>query len=217
MVDHHESEHLGCVLGVIDHHITKKKFNYDFYLNHPLASTSLHIYHLMVKHDYPIAKEDIVLILLGVYTDTCSLRSSKARELDKVEALYLIRTYNLDEEVFIKGGLLLRDLSSMTIGSILSNGLKKYKFGKDVVYSIYLRVGTLDEFYSVKANLIAKVKQNLKEQYSTSWVFVVFALNKYKTLELTVKLNNINLLTFDGILSRGKDIIPRIERLYLVS
>lgn len=104
LVDHNKTSHKGVVLGAIDHHTSMFNPNYSFYINSVSASTSLHIYRLMNNFDYPFSKDDINLILLAAYTDTCSLKSSKVTELDKRDISSLILKYNLDEEVLFKEG-----------------------------------------------------------------------------------------------------------------
>lgn len=217
LVDHHETNHSGFVVGAIDHHLTLKSFDYDCYLNMSLASTSLHIYHLMLKYDYPISKDDANLIVLGAYTDTCSLRSSKITKFDKYEVHDLINLFDLNEETFYKDGLLLRDLSLMSLDSILGNGLKRYKFGNYVVNSTYLRVGKLSEVSNIKSSLVDMATNKIKSQNINTWVFVIVALEDFKTLEITITSNSITYNLHEGILSRGKDIIPRIEKQYLIA
>lgn len=211
LVDHHETRHKGHVIGAIDHHATIKKYSYFYYINEASSSTTLHIYNLMIKYNYPITEYEATLIVLGAYTDTCSLSSSKTRESDKVIIKRLIKEFNLDEKKFYKEGLLLRDLETMHINDIINNGLKVYTFGEHTIKSSYLRVGSISDLDLVSKELIRNITPHIRSTSITSWILIVVALYDSKTMEIHITNKDVQTFIHDGILSRGKDIMPKIE------
>lgn len=218
LVDHNKTNHKGTVLGVIDHHISILENNYPIYINSVSASTSIHIYRIMKDFNYPFSKDDITLILLAAYTDTCSLKSSKVTDLDRKDILNLITKYNINEDVLYKEGFLLRDLSSMTFKDILNNGLKRYTFGETTFNSSYLRIGNIEEAKSIELSLILNVRDYLTKSKDNIdfWIFIFVCINENKTLIININRNAVDTYIKHGVLSRGKDIIPNIEKKYSV-
>lgn len=211
LVDHHKTKHIASVVGIIDHHPTIQNISCNLYLNEPSPSTTLHIYNLMVKHNYPISKKIIELVVLGAYTDTCSLKSSKVLDKDRQFIHTLINKYDLNANVLYEEGLLLRDLKTMKFEHIFKNALKDYTFGDVNIKSSYLRLGNISEINFIISDLIAAAKKEIKYTPIKKWVFVIVALKEEKTLEITVSEEFIERQIYNNILSRGKDIIPKIE------
>ena len=54
------------------------------------------------------------------------------------------------------------------------------------------------------------LKEKLKMQ-----VFIIFAIKDNKTYEYCVTKNSVNEIIHEGILSRGKDIMPEIEKSFI--
>lgn len=214
LVDHHKTSHAGTVLGVIDHHVSMFKPDYQLYINETCAATSIHIYRLMDRFNYPFSKEDITLILLAAYTDTCSLKSSKVTELDKKDISNLLTTYNIDENLLIKDGYLLRDLSSMSVLDMLNNGLKYYDFGDVKFNSSYLRIENVSSLNGVELSIILKARELLKTNDIDFWVVVFVCLCENRTFIMNIHNEAVSTHIHEGILSRGRDIIPKLEKKY---
>lgn len=218
LVDHSKTNHNGIVIGAIDHHKHIGGFNYPIYINSMSASTSMHVFRIMEKLKFPFSKEDVNLILLAAYTDTCSLKSSKVTDLDRKDISNLILKYDIDENILLKDGLLLRDLHEMSIEDILNNGLKKYNFGEIKFNSSYLRIGKIKDAKEVELPLILKVRELLLNSNNNIdfWFFVFACINENKTFVINISDSSVETYAHQGILSRGKDIIPNLEKKYSV-
>ena len=46
-------------------------------------------------------------------------------------------------------------------------------------------------------------------------VFIIFEMKTNKTIEYRITLENVTITEHKGILSRGKDIMPKIEEIFL--
>lgn len=213
LVDHHETQHCGIVLGVIDHHKSTNPIECPFYINSTSASASMHVYRLMKYFNYPFLKEDINLILIAAYTDSCSLKSSKVMDLDRNEIEYLISKYNIDECKLYEDGLLIRKLFEMSIEDILNNGLKKYNTKDTIFNSSYLRIDCISSLKEFELQIVLAVREFLSKQENTIsfWVFVFACIKDNKTVVLHISTTSVETYVHEGILSRGKDIIPSIK------
>ena len=215
LVDHYETNHEGKVIACIDHHPTTKQNDYKFkYVNNSCATAYL-IYKMMQFANYPIKKEDAEMVVAAMLNDTVSFRSSKTVKEEVDEVKELCEKYRIDFNRLERYGLCLNDITKMTDEEIISSGLKVYSFKrKNDVASSHLQLDGLPEKRVIKhwINLI-KIKR-IRMNYDM-YVFIICDTKYNKTYEYQITFNNVECLVHDEILSRGKNIMPRIEAIIL--
>lgn len=209
LVDHHITVHSDNVVGCIDHHPTIQELNYNLYLNTKSSSCAKLIYDLMVKEQYPITKEDVLLTIYSIFMDTCSMTSSKLVSSDKDWAIAKINEFGFNYSEIETDGFCLTDLND-DIDTLSINGMKTYCYNNKTVKSSYIQV---NQFKSNKFRLIIKHLQNKVINSDTYlWVFLIIDFKENETYECKIYKDKIMDTWHEGILSRGSDIMPRIEK-----
>ena len=101
----------------------------------------------------------------------------------------------------------------MEINDIITYGIKKYCFNESKVNSSYLQ---LLEVPKVEIQEWLKIIQSkIKESDIKMWVFIVYDCKNNDTYEYHITSENImSRITFNKILSRGQNIMPRIEKIF---
>lgn len=217
LLDHYQTLHQGKVFACIDHHFTTREFDYPFkYVKHSCATAYL-IYEIMKLSGYMPLKEDVEMIIMAMLIDTVAFKSTKTVESEAKLAKELAKKYDVDFYLLEKYGLALTDISSMSDESIISNGQKWYNYRriKDVGSS-YLQLYGMptDKIINKWLDLIAK---KLVDVGADMLIFLIFDVKEGNTYEYRVTCQSTKQLTYKGILSRGKDIMPKIEAMFLNS
>lgn len=215
LVDHYETIHNGKVIGCIDHHPTEKENTYEFsYVRNCTAAVYM-IYELMKSANYPLTAEDAKMVVIGMMIDTTAFRSSKAIFEEVKEAQEIAKKYNLNYDYLQNYCLCLTPIEKMTVEEITSNGQKKYNYNGHKVKSSYLQLDGLpngDLLNEWLTYLHNKVINKVEEVEML--VFIIFDTKMNLTYEYQVINENTKKIIHKGILSRGKDIMPKIERMY---
>lgn len=104
----------------------------------------------------------------------------------------------------------------MSVNDILKNGLKKYNFGNVKFNSSYLRIKGVSSLNEIELSIILKVRELLSEEANNIdfWIIVFACVYEDKTFIMNIHKDSVNTHIHQGILSRGKDIIPRLEKKY---
>lgn len=210
LVDHHETEFKNEVAAVIDHHPTIKQFNYPIYINEPASSTTKHIYDI-VSSECPkyITRRFVELVVIGMAVDTCSFRSSKSRPGDKEWVIKMCEKYDLDVENIMKIGDCITDTSDIYKASI--HGYKGYNyFGKSIGTS-YVQVRGIDE--NVLNSILDILKDKVADDSLRMWVFIVTDMLNSTSRVYKISDNKIDIEEYDFIVSRGSNIMPKVEKL----
>lgn len=213
LVDHYETIHQGEVVGCIDHHPTQKVNTYQFkYVRNSCASAYL-IYELMQEVGYPITQKEAKMIIVAMMIDTMSFRSSKAIKEEVVQAKNLAKKFNIDYNFYEKECLCLTPIDDLTFEEIISNGQKWYDYNGHKVGSSYLQVNGFPDEEKMNEWLCG-LKKRLEDTNSEMLVFIIFETKFNMTYEYRITKENAQKYIRRGILSRGKDIMPRIEKLF---
>lgn len=214
LVDHYETVHEGHVIGCIDHHPTKQEKNYEFKYTRNSCAAAYLIYEIMKEVNFPIEKEITKRIIVAMMVDTTAFRSSKTIPEEVEQAKKLAEEYNLDYSSLEKSCLCLTPIEKLSTAEIISNGQKWYNYNEHKVGSAYLQVyGLPDE---EKINYWLKcLKERISATESEMLVFIIFETQSNKTYVYEVTEDKICKNVKEGILSRGKDIMPVIEEKYL--
>lgn len=215
LVDHYETKHLGNVILCIDHHPTITKVNYPYYLCKKSCSTSYLIYELMQEFGYVISSQEAKMIVFSMMTDTVAFRNEKTVKSEIIVARNLVKEYSLDYNFLEKYSLCITDIKSMSVDEIIHYGMKEYIFNGNRVKSSYIQLLNLPNSEQIKIwiDAIYKIVENDK---LAMWVFIIYDLKCNDTYEYHIVPNDIYKyrLSLDKILSRGVNIMPRIEKMF---
>lgn len=213
LVDHYETTHKGRVLGCIDHHPTKKQNNYIFSYVQNSSATAYIIYKLMKAANYPINEKEATMIVVSMMVDTTSFRNTKASQAEIEVAKSLSKEFNLDYNYLEKTCLCLTPIDQMTISEITSNGKKEYNYNGYRIISSYIQIYGMPEESIIQiwiSYLSSSVDINKSSPKMS--VFIIFDVKSNMTYEYQIKKTHTKKITHKGILSRGKDIMPKIEK-----
>ena len=213
LVDHYETIHKGNILACIDHHTTLKDVNYPFKYVKSSSAAAYLVYEIMNLARYVPSKEDVSMMIMAMLIDTVSFRSSKTVKSETIIAKNLAKEYEIDFELLEKYGLGLTDISNMTDEQIISNGYKWYNYTKSRdVGSSYLQLYGMPPNKTLN-HWLELILEKRKRTGADILVFLIFDVKESKTYEyIFTKDNTIEMYLHDGILSRGKDIMPKIEK-----
>ncbi len=214
-VDHYETTHKGKVIGCIDHHPTEKENTYEFsYVRNSSAAAYL-VYELMKAANYPLTAEEAKMIIISMMVDTTAFRSSKTIPEEVDVAKNLAKKFNLNYEYLEMYCLCLTPIEKMNIDEITSNGQKEYNYNGHKIKSAYLQLyGMPDEATINKWLTYLKSKVADKTSNFEMMVFIIFDTKSNITYEYQVLPQYAKEIIHNGILSRGKDIMPKIEKRY---
>lgn len=214
LVDHHITTHSNNVVGCIDHHPTIQELdNYKFYINYKSSSCAKLIYDLMESSNYPLTKEDALLTIHSIFFDTCSLTSTKLILSDKNWAIRKIKEFGFDYDEVETDGFCLTDLGD-NINTLSKNGMKEYCYKNQIVKSSYIQVNyNISDIRENKINPIITYLSNIvKNTNIYLWVFLIVDFKNMKTYEYQIYEHKTIEKIHNGILSRGIDIMPKIEQ-----
>jgi PncC family amidohydrolase len=217
LVDHYETIHSGAVVGCIDHHPTEKENTYEFSYVRDCTAAAFMVYELMKAAEYPLTKEDAQLVIIAMMVDTISFKSTKAIESEVVVAKELAEKYNIDYSYLEKYCLCLTPIEKMEIGEIVANGIKTYNYGGHKVQSSYVQLYGLPDSKTVNEWIEYLHKKVSTEGAAELWVFLIIDTKSTCTYEYQIMKNYQKKIVHTEILSRGKDVMPKVEQKYYSS
>lgn len=214
LLDHYETVHCGEVIACIDHHPNNAQKKYPFMYSRNACAAAYLIYEIMQEAGFPIGEEEAKMIIVSMMVDTTAFRSSKTIKEEAETAKRLAERFNLDYIFLEKYCLCLTPIDKLTVEQIISNGQKWYNYSGSKVGSSYLQLyGLPDE--SIINNWLERLKEKRYETDGNMLVFIIFETQKNKTYEYHITEDGISKFVKPGILSRGKDIMPVIEKKFL--
>lgn len=214
LLDHYETVHSGNVIACIDHHPNNADKNYQFMYTRNACAAAYLIYEIMQEVDFPIGKEEAKMIIVSMMVDTTAFRCSKTIKEEAEKAKFLAEEFDLDYEMLEKYCLCLTPINKLTIDQIISNGQKWYDYSGNKVGSAYLQLYGLPN-ENVLNNWLECLAEKRYETDSSMLVFIIFETEKNLTYEYRITEEGIDKYVKQGILSRGKDIMPVIEKNFL--
>lgn len=213
--DHYKTVHSGDVVACIDHHPTSEKVEYPFYRSRVACSTSYMIYELMQEVGYQVSTKESKMIVTSMMVDTVSFRSAKTVKEEAEKAREMAKQYEFDYDELEKYCLCLTPIHEDTpIEAIINNGYKYYNYNGYRVKSSYIQV------YGMVASRrifewTSEIQKQVKKENLAMWVFIIFECQDNVTHEYRVTNDgNIIKTTTPGILSRGTNIMPKVEKYF---
>lgn len=212
LVDHYETTHLGNVIACIDHHPNAKNLTYPYYYFRKSCSTSYLIYELMQEFGYVPDELEVKMIIISMMVDTVAFRSEKTVEEEIAVARFLAKKYRINYNSLEKQSLCLTDIRNMSSDDIINNGIKSYCFNGKKVKSSYLQLWDIPPKKDVN-NWLRLINKKLFEEELEMWVFIIFDCKEEDTYEYHVTKDKFSIrIDYGRILSRGMNIMPRIEK-----
>lgn len=142
-------------------------------------------------------------------------RSSKTIPEEVDVTKNLAKKFNLYYEYLEMYCLCLTPIEKMNIDEITSNGQKEYNYNGHKVKSAYLQLygmpdgATINKWLTYLKSKVADKTLNIEMM-----VFIIFDTKSNITYEYQVMPQYAKEIIHNGILSRGKDIMPKIEKRY---
>ena len=169
----------------------------------------------MKLSNYPLTAEEAKLIVLSMMVDTVAFRSSKAIPEEVKVAKSLAHEFSLDYSLLESESLCLTPIEKMSMDEITSNGEKKYNYNGHKVRSAYLQLDGMPEKTILNKWLDYIKNKMVHDTFKVEqMVFIIFDVKSNVTYEYQITLNSTKVIVHNGIISRGKDIMPQIEKKY---
>lgn len=210
LVDHHAPQHEGTLATVIDHHPTDFPPDAPFvWLAHSGACAAM-VYRLMQEAGMPVTREDEAMAVSALYLDTLALRSTKIRPEEVLWARERAAALGLDIPFLEREGLGLQD-PALPADVLAMTGKKRFVFGKKVVFSSYVQFeGMPPELMDA---LLLTLKAALAANGADLWAFLYQNPIAMNSVEYDIWPDGaVDVIDHGRLLSRGKDVMPRIER-----
>lgn len=212
LCDCHTTTQPGKVIACADHHPVIDAPDIPVYLNRSASSAGRIIYQEAVAYGLQTDRKTDFLALASVYMDTRACRSTKFQAADKPWILETAARWNFDLPDLERDGLCLTDLTQ-PVDILAQNDIRAYTFGKYHIASSYIQVEKEEAVPSVE--LLEYCSAACYREAYDYWVFLCYIPLKNIT---DVYLFNRNENTWNktrhtGILSRGNDVIPALERM----
>ena len=200
------------IVGCIDHHPDKPNTSIN-YIYKKSTSCAKIIYDLMKDEGYSFSIQELKMVCLSLFMDSCSFKSSKACIEDKIWAENIIKENGFDYNWFFDKGLCLNDLSDSN--DYCFYGMKQYKKNNLSFFSSYIQVreNTSEEF---DMNCINVIREKMKLESIPFWVFLIQNVyednTKYILIDKDSYVIHYKYYTEQDkkLLSRGNDVIPMV-------
>lgn len=217
LVDHYATVHDGKVIACLDHHLTEdsRVNEYLFYYSRISCSTSYMVYELMIEAGYKISKEEAKMILVSMMIDTVSFRSGKTIKSEVSDAKEIAKQYGLNFDELEKYCLCLTPIDILSTDQIINNGYKYYNYYGKKIKSSYIQIYGNPEKEKI-LNWTQEIIRRLESENLEMWVFIVFECKNEITYEYRMTKKGAEKIQSKGILSRGTNIMPKIERLFKI-
>lgn len=210
LVDHHQTAHAGHVIACVDHHPTDYPPDFPYVQLEGSGACAVMILHLMREASVEPAPEDERLAITALYLDTIALRSAKITKEEAAWGEKEARRLGLDEQWLRREGMGLRDMT-LPPRELAMLGRKAYQFGGYRVLSTYVQT---DAMTREKLDAILSVlREELQSEGAALWVYLVHDPVRMRSTEYDLTPDGgLNVIEYDFLASRGKDVMPRVER-----
>ncbi|MDO5378832.1 MAG: DHH family phosphoesterase [Clostridia bacterium] len=210
LVDHHRGAHPGRVVAVIDHHPTMSPPQAAYVQIEQAGACAAIIRRLMREAGQPDMERWEALTAVALYLDTLALRSPKILPEEAAWAARKAERFGLDTALLTREGLGLRDMSAPARELALM-GQKTYDFPGGRVISTYVQT---DEMTQEKLEqILDAVRAELARSGVALWVFLHHDPVALRSAEFDLTPDGaMKVIRYDGLVSRGKDVMPRVER-----
>jgi len=210
LVDHHQSAHPGCVLACIDHHPTDYPPKFPYVQIEDCGASAVMALHLMQEAGVMVTEEDERLAVCALYLDTIALKSAKISREEAAWGEAQAKRLGLDEAWLWCEGMGLRDMS-LPDRELALLGRKVYAFGEKRVISTYIQTDAMTP--ERLGAILSVLWDEMKKERADLWIYLVHDPVRMRSTEYDlIPGEGIRTIKYDYLASRGKDVMPRIER-----
>lgn len=210
LVDHNRSAHPGRVTAVIDHHLTANPPRAAYVQIERAGACAAIICRLMHEAGQPDMERWEALTAVALYLDTLALRSPKILPEEAAWAARKAESLGMDRAFLMREGLGLRDMSAPARELALT-GRKTYDFPGGRVVSSYVQTDGMTK--EKLEQILGAVREELALSGARLWVFLHHDPVALRSAEYDLTPDGgMKVIRYDGLVSRGKDVMPRVER-----
>ncbi len=215
------------LLGVLDHHhLAGLSTNEAIYFRvEPVGSTCTIIYGMMKDREMEVGKEEAVLLLSGIISDTLNLTSSTTTTDDIDRYHELADIADLDPENYAKEMFEAKsDFSDTKMKDIVKGDFKEYEFGEKKV-GVGVAETTSLKFFNENEEELMKTIQEVKEEEGfdiflfgvvdiieqNTWLYPAGEEERKVAREVLEGEEKKACFLLEGVTSRKKEIIPPLS------
>ena len=169
----------------------------------------------MMDAGYKISRQEAKMILVSMMVDTVSFRNSKTVYEQTLVAKKIAEEHKLNYEEIEKYCLCLTPIQKMSVDEIINNGYKYYNYNGNKVKSSYIQVDEMPSWGKINSWAL-NIEKKIKEESLEMWIFIIIDCKNNETYEYRLPRSHPNSreIKHKGILSRGTNIMPRIEKMF---
>lgn len=210
LVDCHQTEASGMVIACVDHHPTDYPPDYPYVQIGESGACAVMVLQLMREAGVPVSPEDERLAITALYLDTIALKSTKISREEAAWGESEARRLGLDEGWLRQEGMGLRDMS-LPAQKLAMLGKKCFVYGEKVVYSTYVQTDEMTE--EKLKEIFGVLREALVREKADLWVFLVHDPVRMRSTQYNLMPDGgMEKIAYDFLASRGKDVMPRMER-----
>lgn len=212
-VDHHAPPPQGGTIAVIDHHPAANPPEAAFVLIEPCGACALTVLRLMEEAGMTPTPGQTALAVVALYMDTLALRSAKIAPAEAEWARAQAAALGLDEAWLTREGLQLADMT-LPPHELLRYGEKVYDCGGARVISTSISTGEMTD--ALRDALLSAAREELRARGAALWVLLWRDPLAGVSTEIDVTPDGgTAVFRYDRLVSRGRDVMPRVERMLL--
>ena len=211
LVDHHQSAHAGTVVACVDHHPTDYPPDYPYVQLEGSGACAVMVLRLLQEAGAQVTLLDEQMAIAALYLDTIALKSAKITREEAVWGEQEAQRLNLDEDWLRREGMGLRDMS-LPVRELAMLGRKVYTYGSRRVLSTYVQTDamTKDKLDAI----LAVLREEIVREQAELWVYLVHDPVRMRSTQYNLTPDGrVQEIPYDFLASRGKDVMPRVERM----
>lgn len=210
LIDHHQPLHGGNVVAVIDHHPTACPPAAPYVQIEGSGASTKMMLDLMIEAGMQPDRKLRALAVTALYIDTIALRSVKIPPEEIIWARQEAKALGLDEGWLEREGMGLEDMTRPP-RELAMLGRKVYTFAGRRVLSTYVQTDAMTG--GLLAQILNILEEETAREKAALWVFIVQDPAKGCTSEYDIAPDGtVREIQYDFLASRGKTVMPRVER-----
>lgn len=211
LVDHHQTQRAGKVIACIDHHPTDYPPDYPYIQIEDCGSCAVLALRLMQEAGADVTPEEERLAIAALYLDTIALRSAKITKEEAAWGEKEAERLGLDTAWLCREGMGLRDMTLPPF-ELAMLGKKEYRFGGVRVLSTYVQTDAMTP--EKLDRILAVLREEIKKERAALWVYLVHDPVRGRSEQYDILPDGgVKKTEYDFLASRGKDVMPRVERM----
>lgn len=220
------------IVEVIDHHriANFETANPLYFRAEPVGCTSTILYKIFNEQKVTISKQNAILMISAIISDTLLFKSPTCTEEDVEAAEALAEIANIDLEAYgidmLKAGT---DLQGKSVAELLAMDAKEFTMNSSKVEIAQINVVDPNTVFSKQAEYEAEIEKLIEEKDLDLYLLVVTNIleNNSDALALGKRSSNVerafsvslenNRALLEGVVSRKKQIVTNLEDVFNAS